>query len=154
MVAPDEEDLCETFLGKVLNKFQETTTSVEYMPWFQHTEKPYLLSMEERSKQIRPRGHDDRLRIIGVFFVTPPSPVYYAPMTISMPTQMPTMEETRREARMEPHSTTEEGDEVEDEGRSEDEDNEYDEEEEPTPQLVLKNPTRNRQPPFCCTHLG
>ncbi|KAK5803785.1 hypothetical protein PVK06_031434 [Gossypium arboreum] len=62
------------------------------------------------------------------------------------------MEEIRWMTRMAPHSTTEEGDVVEDNGRGEDEDNEDDEEEEPTPQLVRKNPTRNCQLSFCCTH--
>ncbi|MBA0853531.1 hypothetical protein Goshw_018677 [Gossypium schwendimanii] len=39
--------------------------SAKYMPWFRHHGKSYLLSVEASSRQIRPRGHDDRPEILG-----------------------------------------------------------------------------------------
>ncbi|MBA0729298.1 hypothetical protein Golax_023185 [Gossypium laxum] len=43
----------------------EMAASAKYMPWFRHHGKSYLLSVEVSSRQIRPRGHDDGLEILG-----------------------------------------------------------------------------------------
>lgn len=88
-----------------------TMTCLEYMPWFRVADKPYLLLMEARSRQLHQKRHDDCLSSVGpeevpqqhhtmhpisvslasTFFEAPQSPANYAPtlMATPLPSSMP-----------------------------------------------------------------
>ncbi|MBA0670430.1 hypothetical protein Goklo_025514 [Gossypium klotzschianum] len=117
-----------------------------------------------------PPQHFVSTPLVSMFFGASLSSTFYAPilsmvtlMAAPRPSSMQSsaqplscgVEDTQWEARIVPHSSTKKGygDEDKVEGKDEeDKDDDYDDEEKPTPPLIHKNLTRNRQPPPYGTH--